>query len=128
MDNLIGLMKSYEDYIGGKGASDPDIKNAEESLNTNFSNDYKEYLLTIGLAMFNGHELTGITNDKRLSVIEVTKEQRSINTMVGSNWYVVEELYIDGSVIWQDPKGKIYQTFGKQDPELVANSLIEYLK
>ena len=81
-----------------------------------------------GLACFDGHELTGLTNIPRLDVIAITKEQRSINQKISATWYVIEQANIDGIIIWQDKTGHVYQTSPSSLPIKIANSLLEYIR
>lgn len=66
---------------------------------------------------------------ERLDVVDVTKNNREhINDMV-KDMYVVEEINIDGIVIWQDVTGRIYETCpGCEKPKPIYNSLVEYLE
>lgn len=82
----------------------------------------------IGLACFDGHELTGLTNTSRLDVVSITKEQRAINKNIPIGWYVVEQANIDGIIIWQDETGHVYQTSPSSSPIKIANSLLEYIR
>lgn len=87
-------MKFYEaiklmpDYIGSNGRSEEEIEQAEMALRVSFAKDYRLYLEEIGLAFFDGHELTGLTNTARLNVIDVTKEYREELGNMVSSWYV----------------------------------------
>ena len=63
MNKIIEVIKNKEDYIGANGCSDEEIAKAEKVLKLKFAKDYKDYLTFIGLACFDGHELTGITNE-----------------------------------------------------------------
>lgn len=105
------------------------IINAQSDLGLSFAVEYKKYLSEFGVASFEGHELTGISSIKRLDVVDVTKNNREhINDMV-KDMYVVEEINIDGIVIWQDVTGCIYETCpGCEKPKPIYNSLVEYLE
>ena len=127
MHSISEFLKSFSDYIGAKGCHENEIKEAEESLVLSFSNDYRTYLKEIGLACFNGRELTGITRNNRLNVVDITKENRNKEYNVPKDWYVIEETHIDGIVIWQDSSGTIYATMPNSKPKKIANSLFEYL-
>lgn len=108
MTNIIDVMKSIPDYIGSNGRSEREIVAAEKSLGTQFAPDYRLYLKEIGLACFDGHELTGITNDARLSVVAVTEQERAVNPNIPSSWYVIEQTNYDGITVWQNTSGEIY--------------------
>lgn len=127
MDNIIEFMESIPDYIGSNGRSEEEIAAAEKSLGTMFAPDYRLYLKEIGLACFDGHELTGITNDTRLSVVAVTEQERAANSNIPSSWYVVEQTGFDGIEIWQAPTGEIHQLTAITSSQRTFSSLVEYL-
>ncbi|MBZ2386566.1 SMI1/KNR4 family protein [Anaerococcus murdochii] len=127
MEDIIKTLKDAPDFIGGTGRTEAEIESAEKELGINFASDYKTYLKEIGLACFDGHELTGICEDLRLDVVHVTKDQWE-NNPEAKNYYVIEEANIDGIVIWQDFSGKIYMTEGNLELKLIADSLIDYIK
>ncbi|MDE6931749.1 MAG: SMI1/KNR4 family protein [Oscillospiraceae bacterium] len=128
MENIVDALRNIPDYIGSNGRTEEIILKAESSLGVAFAQDYRQYLGTIGLACFDGHELTGLTDITRLDVVTVTKEQRAININIPVSWYVVEETNIDGIVIWQNESGKVYQTAPSSLPVKIANSLLEYIR
>lgn len=119
---ILDVLKKREDYIGGNGVSDEEIKKAEETLGLTFATDYKEYLKTIGLAMYDGHELTGLGCADRVNVVCVTENYRNYFKDVPSNRYVVEDAGIDNIVIWQNSEGFIYQ-----NNEMIYDKLVDYL-
>jgi hypothetical protein len=84
-------------------------------------------LKEIGLACFDGHELTGLTKTARLNVVSVTKEQRERFGKDTSSWYVVEETNIYGIVIWQGSDATVYETSPTSNAKKIANSLSEYI-
>lgn len=128
MANIIEVMKSIPDYIGSNGRSECEIVAAEKSLGTKFAPEYRLYLKEIGLACFDGHELTGITNDTRLSVVAVTEQERAANPNIPSSWYVIEQTGFDGIVIWQAPIGEVHQTSFRSSGQKHYRSLVEYLQ
>jgi len=128
MENIVDALKSISDYIGSNGRTEVAISEAELSLDITFAEDYRQYLKMIGLACFDGHEFTGLTNLSRLDVVAVTKEQRAINKNIPMRWYVVEQANIDGIIIWQDEAGHVYQTSPSSQPVKIANSLLEYIR
>ena len=127
MANIIEVMKSIPDYIGSNGRSEREIVVAEKSLGTKFAPDYRLYLKEIGLACFDGHELTGITNNARLSVVAVTEQERAANPNIPSSWYVVEQTGFDGIVIWQTPKGDVYEAISGTICKKNYKTLEDYL-
>lgn len=121
------IIKMKPDYIGANGRNDAEIAEAEDELGITFAEDYREYLREIGLACFDSHELTGLTNTVRLNVVSVTKEQQKQSAEINASWYVVEEAGIDGIVIWQDTDGNVYKTAPDSKAKKIANSLAEYI-
>ena len=114
------------DFIGSNGRSKEEIELAETMLEVAFARDYRNYLEEIGLACFDGHELTGLTKTERLNVVTVTMEQRERFGKIASTWYVIEETNIYGIVIWQDTEGFVYETASNAKVKKVADSLSEY--
>jgi hypothetical protein len=120
-------IKLMPSYIGSKGRSEEEIKQAEKVLDIYFAKDYRKYLEEIGLACFDGHEFTGLTDTTRLNVMEVTKEYREQLGDEVSSWYVIEEVGMDGIIIWQTPDGIIYGTTPSSKTVKIADSLFEYI-
>jgi len=127
MNSLVEYLQKHPDLLAGIGVSADAVRDAETKLSTSFSNEYRDYLLSFGIAALNGHELTGLGSSKRVNVVDVTLANRE--RYKGTNQlYVVEEANIDGIVIWQSSAGEIYQTLLGEDPIKYAESLFEYVK
>ena len=126
--NLVQFLQTEPDVISLDPASEKSIQNAEQKLQLHFSEEYKEYIKTFGLVVLEEHELTGICDGKRLDVVVNTISERERNPFVPKDWYVVECLYIDGIVIWQNQIGEVYQTFPNGHKMKLADSLYEYMK
>ena len=120
-------IKLMPDYIGSKGRNEEEIEQAEKALSVSFAKDYREYLKKIGIACFDGHELTGLIKTARLNVIDVTKEYREELGNMVSSWYVVEEVGLDGIIIWQSSDGVVYATMSNSKSVKLAESLVEYI-
>lgn len=127
MSNIVEILKNTPDYIGGTGRTEEEIQNAEKQLGVRFAPDYRCYLKDIGLACFDGHELTGICKSARLNVADVTLAQRALVPDADS-WYVIEEANIDGIVVWQSPTGAIYKTAPGIKTRKIFDSLTEYME
>lgn len=125
---IIELIKEKTDLITYSSVTLECINEVEKNLQVTFSKEYVKYVTTFGVAIFEGHELTGICDGKRLDVVHNTVEQRRLNPFVPSNWYVIECLDIDGVVIWQDEAGKVYQTLPSGNAVLIGESIVEYLE
>ena len=116
------LFDGVEGVITGKNLDVAVIKEAEKSLGLKFSEDYKEYLQEYTIAMYDGHELTGLGKNKRTNVVNVTLSCRGYSSDIPQTWYVLEEGNVDGIVVWQDDKGHIY--LGKKK---ISESLYDYV-
>ncbi|MBQ0035375.1 MAG: SMI1/KNR4 family protein [Firmicutes bacterium] len=118
-------LEQYEDLIHGNGADENSVSDAEEELGLKFCPEYKQYLNKYGLAIVNGHELSGLSSNKRTNVVELTKKCKD-NSEFSKNKYVIEETNVDGIVIWQNSKGCIYSLINGKGTK-IADSLSEYI-
>ena len=125
--NIAELMLQQPVFHSRSPVPSEDIDAAERELGLCFATDYREYIAAFGVASFAGHELTGVCKSKRLSVVDVTIEERS-NTAVPSDWYVLEQANIDGIVIWQASNGAVYQTAPNAKAKKICGSLAEYIE
>ncbi len=125
--DIIDVINSIECINKPKSASKQAIMQAETELSLSFSEEYKKYLSNKGFMVYDGHELTGICKAKRLNVVDVTKTEKQITPDVPDDWYVIEQVNIDGIVIWQSTEGVIYQTSPNAEPTKICNSLAEYI-
>ena len=127
MKDIIEVIKSQEDLIVGKGINENDILKAESELGLTFSDDYRRYVKNFGCMEFDGREFTGISKLVNYDVVSITVSQKKYNSEIPSDWYVIEQLNIDGIVIWQSSSGEIYQTYPSTKPKKICNSFIEYI-
>ena len=122
------FITNQSDLICGKRCSLIKIEKAEQALGLEFSDEFKEYLMSFSVAMFNGHEFTGISKNDRINVVSATKNEWNNSPMVMHDLYVIEQLNIDGIVIWQDNRGNVYQSSFNTKPEKIFDSLLDYLE
>lgn len=127
MTSIVDKLRALPAFGSLTGVSMEQIADAEKALTLRFADDYREYLLSFGIASSDGHEFTGICNSKRLNVVYVTLAEKSITPNVLQNWYVLEEANIDGIVIWQSSTGEIYQTQSGREAIKIADSICGYL-
>ena len=129
MNPIVETLKERKlDFIAGKGASEESVQQAETEAGAVFAPDFRSCLLAFGIFAYDGHEFTGISSTPRLSVVEVTKKQRALNSNIPNGWYVIEEANIDGIVIWQATDGSIYATAFNAPPVKYANNMMEFLQ
>lgn len=76
------------------------IKNSEDKLNLIFADEYKEYLLTFGAVKSDIIAISGITEDEEYNVVKLTKKLKLYYTNIPSDFYVIEDVGVDGLVIW----------------------------
>ncbi len=114
--------------ISGKGASSEEIEKAEDILEIKFACDYRGYLKKYGAVVFDGHELTGLSMAKYLDVVSVTLDQRKYYTAENAkDMYVIENLNIDGVIVWQSTDGTIYETQSNKRNK-IYDSFAEYVE
>ena len=125
--DIVTVIQNQQNLFAGKPANITEIKKAEKTLNVAFSKDYKEYLSVFGFATFEGHELTGLCDGRRLDIVAITNLERSYSKSISEDWYVIEQTGFDGIVIWQDSSGKVYQVTESGTIQLTYNSLSDYI-
>ena len=127
MSSLMEIMQGKKNYHGLTAVAQEQLDDAQRKLGLTFSYDYLEYVSSVGVASFSGHELTGICTSPRLDVIRVTEKYRKSMPAINPTWYVIEELNIDQITIWQDAEGKIYQVAPHAEPVKIAQSIADYI-
>ena len=121
------LLNTRSDLLHLAAATQEEIQQAEQALGVSFSDEYKKYLLSLGVATVGSHEFTGICVSPRLNVVDVTLKERELCGHDCDEMYVVEQEGIDNIVVWQASDGKVYRTVPGNMPVFVAASLAEYL-
>ncbi|WP_339246350.1 SMI1/KNR4 family protein [Paenibacillus sp. FSL R10-2796] len=127
MSYIISTIKELPELLSLTPASEVEISDAEIQLCLRFSEEYRAYLAEFGAILADGVELTGIAKSKRRHVVDVTTQEKKLNTKIPHNLYVVENAEIDGIVIWQDSQGTIYKSIVNSEPVKIADSLTQYL-
>ncbi len=127
MTSVVDLMKQKNYFVCEHSVSSAEIENAQRSLGLTFADDYRAYIQECGTASYEGHELTGISEDQNLDVVKVTAYNLKKNPNIHIPLYVVEETHIDGIVIWQAPDKTIYRTGMGTEPVKIAANLAEYV-
>lgn len=128
MSKIIDVIKGLENLLPLKPASVEAVENVEIELALPLAEEYKEYLLQYGAIMADDVELTGIAKLKNRDVVQVTQREWAANTKIKHNLYVVENVGIEGIIIWQDGSGKIYESSPNNTAKQISNSLAEYLE
>lgn len=128
MTNIIKTIEELPDLLAFTPASNIEISNAELQLCLHFAEEYKTYLSEFGAVIADGIELMGIAKSEHRNVVIVTKQEWELNLQVPHNLYVVQNMGVDGIIIWQDGSGAVYQTTPNNKPLKIAESLEGYLK
>lgn len=126
--DIIDAINSLEEMISTGGVSAEEILEAEKELGVAFSEEYKKALAEFGSVLAEEIELVGLAKSQNRNTVIVTKRERQSNSLVPEHLYVVENLGIEGVIIWQDEKGAIYQSSPNKEPEKVYASLSEYIR
>lgn len=128
MSKIIDVINGLKNLLPLKPATTEMIENIEIELALPLAEEYKEYLLKYGAIMADDVELTGVAKSKNRDVVQVTKREWASNSKIKHNLYVVENVGIEGIIIWQDGSGKIFESSPNNEAKQIANSLAEYLE
>ena len=128
MTDIIKVINSKDGVIHGKETNENEIKQAELELGLRFADDYRNYIKQFGCMVIGSREVTGISSQENYNVVSTTKAQRNYNKNIPENSYVIEQLNIDGIIIWQSSNGEVFQTSPNTAPMKIADSLVEYIQ
>lgn len=84
------------------------IIKAEEELNLVFAEDYKKYLRNFDFVQSDIIAISGRADGEKCNVIALTKKLKQIYKNISDDFYVIEDVGVDGLVIWQDSLEFIY--------------------
>lgn len=127
MLKIIDVINDLPELLSTGAADKVAIENAEKELGLKFAAEYKEYLGIFGSVLADDIEITGIAKSKNRNVVTVTEREWELNPQIAHNMYAVENLAIDGIIIWQDETGNIYESMPNEAVKKIANSLAEYV-
>ena len=127
MSKIIDVVKELPELLSTGAADRAAIESAEKELGLEFASEYKDYLAEFGSVLADDIEITGIAKSKNRNVVSVTKREWDLNPEIEHNMYVVENLAIDGIMIWQDSVGAIYESTPNKKATKVADSLVDYI-
>lgn len=127
MSRIIDVINDLPELLTTGAADSVAIDNAEQELGLKFATEYKEYLGEFGSVLAEDVEITGIAKSKNRNVVVVTKREWELNPQIGHSMYVVENLAIDGIIIWQDESGNIYESMPNKNAKKIADSMADYI-
>lgn len=128
MSDFISKLKNAPGFVCLGPVNEKQVETAEKALNVKFAKEYTEYVKAYGAASFDKHLLTGVSDKNSLNVITITQAAREANPTIPDDMYVVEELHIDGILVWQNADGTVYISRPGTETRKEASSLQEYLK
>lgn len=124
MSNLFENIKSK--LYHGNGVSVEEVIEAEDKLGIRFNEEYRNYLLEYGVVSFGSHEILGLGGDTYLDVVQETLRERVNNQKFPKNYYVIENLGIDGILILQEEEGNIFE-WSNGTLKRIYDSMGEYM-
>jgi hypothetical protein len=125
MNDIIAAIGGLSGLVSLRGASKEAVAQAEQALRLSFAADYRAYLEKHGLISARHIEITGLTESKRLNVVDATLAMRQADRLP-PEMYVVEDTGIEGILILQNGNGEVFE-FQNQRITKIFNSLAEYL-
>ena len=125
-NSLTEYLKELPGFRYAGAVRKSDILRAERALRLNFSDEYRDYLLTYGFASAKGLELTGL-NVNRLNVVTVTQREKLRVKAFPSNMYVVIDDGEMGLEVLQKTDGTVYELYSSGRIDRVADDLTSYL-
>ena len=128
MSDIISTIKRLPELESSGPVSNEEICSAEVAAQVKFAEDYRVYLSAFGAVCSSIIAVSGISEDKDYGVVELTNKLRSLYTKVPPNFYVIEDVGVDGLVIWQDEAGVIYQSVPCSQPIKLFDNLSDYLE
>ncbi|GHU30212.1 hypothetical protein FACS1894172_02990 [Spirochaetia bacterium] len=126
MSDIIGTISGLKGLVSLNGVSKDAISSAEQALSLSFAQDFKTYLEKYGVISARHIELTGITDSKRLNVVDVTLAIRK-NNQFSQDLYVIEDTGIEGIFILQNASGQIFELQNQNQIKKTNDSLSDYL-
>lgn len=128
MNDIIKTIKELPELRYSGPVDEGTIYKTEKDLGLVFAEEYKKYLLNFGFAYCDVIAISGIIYDEEFNVVDLTKKFKSIYKNIPSDFYVIEDVGVDGLVIWQDSLGVIYQSIPNHDPVKIFDNLSDFLK
>ena len=127
MDSLIKYIYTLPGLQWTAGVTEDKIRDAESLLHLSFAEDFKAYLSEFGQISANGIELTGLSDRRFTSVVNLTQNERKLLS-IPANHYVIEDIGVDGLIYTQDNSGAVYQLLPNRPITKIADNLELYIK
>ncbi|MFT8310760.1 MAG: SMI1/KNR4 family protein [Sporolactobacillus sp.] len=126
MSGIVEKIKGISKLYHATGCTTKQIKEAQNALGIDFPEEFIDYVKEYGAISFYGTEWTGLNVGGYLNVVEVTKQERDMNSSFPSDCFVIENQGIDGLITIMNEKGWVFTLqYDKKEP--LCDSLVEYL-
>lgn len=112
-------------YVG-TGCTLQQLIDAQKELGVGFPKEFVDYVLNYGDISFYSTELTGLNLIGESNVVTATQLEREVNKSFPVDYFVIENLGMDGLIAASNQKGEVYAVQGEYITKL-CNSLSEYL-
>ena len=126
MSNITDKIRAIPGLYHGKGCSMKQIEEGQNCLGLKFSEEFIDYVKEYGAISFYGTEWTGLNVDDYLNVVQVTKQERDLNSNFPFDCIVIENQGIDGIFVIINEEGQVF-TIQYDKKEFLCDSLSEYL-
>lgn len=126
MKGIVEKIKKIDKLYHAKGCTTSQLKEAQNELELEFPEEFIDYVKEYGAISFYGTEWTGLNVDGYLNVVEVTKQERELNSAFPTDCFVLENQAIDGLITVVNEKGNVFTVqYEKKTP--LCDSISEYL-
>lgn len=126
MKDIVEKIKEIDKLYHAKGCTTSQLKEAQSELGIKFPEEYIDYVKEFGAISFYGTEWTGLNVDGYLNVVEVTKQERELNSAFPTDCFVLENQAIDGLITIANENGNVFTVqYEKKTP--LCDSISEYL-
>lgn len=127
MSKIIDRIKEIPKLYHATGCTTSQLKEAQNELGLEFPEEFIDYVKEYGAISFYRTEWTGLNVDGYLNVVEVTKQERELNSTFPSDCFVIENQGIDGIISVVNKNGQVF-TIQYEKKELLCDSLLDYLE
>lgn len=126
MKNIVEKIKKIDKLYHAKGCTTSQLRKAQIELGIDFPEEFIDYAKEYGAISFYGTEWTGFNVDSYLNVVEVTKQERELNSAFPTDCFVLENQGIDGLITAVNENGNVFIIqYDKKTP--LCNSISDYL-
>ncbi len=126
MSDIVNKIKSIEKLYQAKGCSFKQLKDAQNELGLSFPEEFVDYVKAYGAISFYGTEWTGLNVEGYLNVVQVTKQEKELNSSFPVNCFVLENQGIDGLIVICNEEGQVFN-LQYDKLEKIHDSISDYL-